>query len=75
MPKEINNSKRAKSLKEITDRYVISEIESCSGISKKDFEKYSDKNNLNKLRYEREKYFLKIFGSGRGNLRQKFLNN
>ncbi len=75
MPKEINNSKRAKSLKEITDRYVISEIESCSGISKNDFEKYSDKNNLNKLRYEREKYFLKIFGSGRDNLRQKFLNN
>lgn len=37
MPKEINNSKRAKSLKEITDRYVISEIESCSGISKKRF--------------------------------------
>lgn len=71
LPKDENVGKSNKLLTEITDSWLIDQIEKYAFISENDFRKYSDLSNLNDLKKNRGKIILKAFDSHR----DKILNN
>ena len=71
LPKDENISKSNKYLKQITDNWLIDQIEKYTFITEDDFKKYSDLNNLNDLKNMRGDIFLDAYE----NKRNLILNN
>lgn len=61
LPKRENISKGSKKLTELVDEFLIEGIEKYAEISKANFKKYSEINNLKVLVSQREKGYLKVF--------------
>ena len=67
LPKRENITKRDKRLIEITDTWLIDEIEKYTGIRKTDFYKYSDIENIQELKTERKARLLEVLIDKRNN--------
>jgi hypothetical protein len=68
LPANENISKSDDKLNEITNQWLKDQIFKYEFISEKDYQKYSDLNNIDALKKERRKYFEKTFESDRDNL-------
>ncbi len=71
LPKNENIAKSNKRLIEITDQWLIDQIEKYEFISKVDFYEYSNVNSYKVMFSKREKIFLEAYGK----LREDMLNN
>ncbi|MDP3777312.1 DUF262 domain-containing protein [Methylotenera sp.] len=67
LPKKENITKRDKRLLEITDTWLIDEVEKYTGINRKDFTKYSDIQNIQALKAERKSKLLEVLINKRNN--------
>ena len=65
LPKKENILKRNKSLIEITDPWLISQIKEYEDIEKTDFEKYSNIGNFEQLKEQRGKLYKSAFNQER----------
>lgn len=65
LPKRDNISKGSKELKEITNVWLREQISRFAEIAQKDFEKYSDINNIDDLKKKRKKLFETVFSENR----------
>ncbi|WP_276278280.1 DUF1524 domain-containing protein [Haloarcula regularis] len=68
IPERENTSKSAKSLNQISDPWLKSEIENFTGIESSEFDKYSNIANVEALVEERGKRMIEEFLSGRARL-------
>lgn len=64
-PTEENSSKKAKTLIDITDDWLIEEIRRFTGINIDEFEKFSDITNIKELIEKRRDHYIKVFESDR----------
>ena len=71
LPKSDNIAKSNKRLVEITDKWLIDQIEKYEFISASKFQEYSDINNYQHMFKEREKIFIEAYDTDRSNM----LNN
>lgn len=68
LPKKDNISKSNKKLIEINDPWLIDQIEKYTSITKTDFIKYSDIQNIDELQIYRKEEFLRVFTEVRANI-------
>jgi len=68
LPKDENISKSNKLLTQITEDWLIDQIEKYEFIKEDDFRKYSDLNNLSDLKDYRGKVFLDSFETHRNKI-------
>lgn len=71
LPKKDNIQKKAKALNEIKDEWLIKEIETYTGISRDDFDKFSDISNMKELVEKRTGILIDTFKK----CRQTMLSN